>query len=384
MAIPEDRLSTEVVEAPFIPPEQEDRLSFKHDVEGGPIAIGNTSEGMNYQVWDLNYVANDIILTPRTSGLPSTIITVSGAQQISFCFDQNARPSIVYLTDSCYLYWYDSVVANFVTTEFTGVKSAMLSLDDKRIMQVGANDIIFWYTKEVSPGVYNLYHRKQRDRFLDEYLMAEGVFPYVWKSGMHEGIRGQIILAGSQQSSGVPPTLPPTIDPQANLNFELGDVYWNKTGDFVIDQVDPYAGNWSARLDTVPANLSELENTVYTALPALESPVFISCVAKGSAATTVKFGFRVYNSVKSLISTETVVKNITTDWAQLVHSFLAPSNAVYVRAFVESNSTDGTVLFDNFTYANVIDTGAFFEVELDATVYMKVEQSAEEFFEVEA
>jgi hypothetical protein len=194
MAIPQDRLSTEVVDDAFIPPEQEDRLSFQHDVEGGPIAIGDTSEGMNYQAWNLTYVGNDIILTPRTVGTPSTIINVAGAQQISFCFDQNARPSIVYISDSCYLYWYDSVVANFVTSEFTGVTSAMLSLDDKRALQVGANDIIFWYTKEVTPGQYNLYHRKQRDRFLDEYLMKEDVFPYIWKAGMHQGLRGKLTL----------------------------------------------------------------------------------------------------------------------------------------------------------------------------------------------
>ena len=62
-------------------------------------------------------------------------------------------------------------------------------------MQVGTNDIIFWYTKSITPNVYNLYHRRQRDRFTIEYLMKENVPLYLWKAGMHKGLRGKITLS---------------------------------------------------------------------------------------------------------------------------------------------------------------------------------------------
>lgn len=201
MAIPEDRLSTELVDDTYIDPEGFVRLSFLHDREGGPIGLTDTTEGMNYQDWELTYVGNNITLTPLTVGSPIVPVIAADVRQASFCFDQNARPSVVYLTETnCFLYWYDSTVANYVTTEFPGYVSGMLSLDDKRDMQVGVNDILFWYTKEVSPNEYWLYHRKQRDRFETEYLMREDpntpmpVPPYMWKAGMHEGLRGKVTL----------------------------------------------------------------------------------------------------------------------------------------------------------------------------------------------
>lgn len=200
MSVPDHKLSSSIVDAPYIPPEEEFRLSPLTDMEGGPVAVGNTTGGMNYQPWDLSVVGNDIILTPRNEGLPITVLSVEGLTQASFCFDQNARPSVAYKTSGgVFLYWYDTDAANFVTTPYPDAVSAILSLDDKRERQVNNNDIIFWYTKEVSPGVYHLFNREQRDRFTEEYRMeVSGVPPEVppvlWKAGMHQGLRGKITL----------------------------------------------------------------------------------------------------------------------------------------------------------------------------------------------
>lgn len=200
MTIPDHRLSNQVVDGIYVPPEGEIRYTFIDDKEGGPVALVDTSGGMNYQVWEMSYSDPDLILTPRDSGSPVTVLSVPGIRQASFCFDQNARPSVCYGTDSSFfLYWYDSDIAEFVTTEYPDVVGGMLSLDDKRYRQIGANDIIFWYTEEVSPNVYNLYTREQRDRFTIPYLMkvngvAPEVPPYLWKAGMHQGLRGKVTL----------------------------------------------------------------------------------------------------------------------------------------------------------------------------------------------
>ena len=203
MAILEDRLSTQLVDAPYLAPEDEVRYGFLTDFEAGPKYVSDTSGGMSYQMWDLSYVDPQITLTPRDEGAPYSVLSVAGCKQISFCFDQNARPSVFYSTQtSAFHYWYDTDVAQFVTTEYADFVSGHLSLDDKRTTQFSANDILLWYTKEDpgTPGVYYLYHRKQRERFTIEYVMRENpavpmpVPPYLLKAGMHRALRGKVTL----------------------------------------------------------------------------------------------------------------------------------------------------------------------------------------------
>ena len=385
MAIIQDRLSSTAEIAEYTPPEGDVRLSLLHDLEAGPIAITDTSAGMNYQKWVLSYEEPNIILTPQVVGSPSTIISVFGCTQISFCFDQNARPSIVYLTDtSCFLYWYDSTISNYTTTEFPGLASAILSLDDKRQIQISANDILFWYTKETSPGVFELYHRRQRDRFDTEFLMRENpaeqmpVPQYLWKAGMHKELRGQIALLSGGPGGTTPPVIPPgPVIPQANLDFELGDVYWQKTGDFAINTSDPYNGSWSAILNTIPANGSSLENAVYTTIAAGQM-ILLSYYIKGSIATTIKVGINFYNENKSFIAYKVQSINVTTNWTLESAEIIAPSNAVYARIRVESFSTDGIVSIDEFVFdANLyvveLATNEYFQVELDSLEYFRAE-----------
>ena len=209
MAIPDDRLSTTPIPADYIDPDGRDR-SFREDYEDGPIALQDTSEGLKYQPWKLTSSGGNFTLTPELVGSPTVILTGQDVVQCSFSFDQNARPAIVWIDSSSMakLYWYDSVLGDFTITDFGIMRSAMLSLDDKRYRQSGASDILFWYTLLQGDGTYNLYHRKQRNRYDTEILMAEGTLPLVYKTGMHEGLRGQITLAGGF-TVPVPPTVPP-------------------------------------------------------------------------------------------------------------------------------------------------------------------------------
>lgn len=198
MTIPDHRMSDEFIDAAYISPEDEGRLSFLHDIESGPIGYTDTTGGMNYQPWTLTYETNIIRLTPRNVGSPVDVFTLPGVVQASFCFDQNARPSVVYQDGTgVHHYWYDTDAADFVTTDYPAAVGCLLSLDDKRRRQVSVNDIIFWYTEEFAPNVYHLYTREQRDRFTVPYqMLANGVPlevpPYIWKGGMHRGLRGKV------------------------------------------------------------------------------------------------------------------------------------------------------------------------------------------------
>jgi len=194
MAIIEDRLSTTLVTNSYLYPDSKER-HINTDFENGPIAITDLSEGIQYQSWALTIVSGNFTLTPETTGSPVIILSGQDSIRCSFAFDKNGRPNIFW-TDSgnlSHFYWYDTVAADFVITDYPDVFSGMLSLDDKRVMESDVSDIILWYTRLVGPQ-YNLYHRKQRDRYGIEHLMKENTFPFIYKSGMHKGLRGQIVL----------------------------------------------------------------------------------------------------------------------------------------------------------------------------------------------
>ncbi len=407
MAIIEDRLSTTVVEDIYLDPDGRTR-TLNTDFEDGPIAVTDMSEGSQYQPWRLTFSSGDFIVTPEITGSPVVILSGQDSIYCSFTFDKNGRPSIFWKDSAnlCYLYWYDSTVAMFVTTDYFDVFHGMLSLDDKRVMESAASDVLLWYTRLVAGPQYNLYHKKQRDRYTIEHLMEEDISPYIYKAGMHEGLRGQLVL-GQSQIAVIPATLPPgPFAEQANLDFEFGDTYWTKVLDFVINQADPFGGSWSATLNTNPANYSTLENNVYTLIVTTiltqqgntildrsgniiisrstatpERFLPISCMVKGSIATSITLGFKFYNEIKSLIATETVSKNVSVIWARISYSILIPINAAYYRIFVESDATDGIVSLDNFSVISLLDV---YDVNLDSLANYSVELDTIELFEINA
>jgi hypothetical protein len=341
MAILQDRLSIEPVPDTFVDPDGRTRATLNEDWEAGPKAPVDTSEGVKYQAWKLTFAGGTFTITPEDFGSPVAVLEGQDSVQCCLAFDQNARPTLAWI-DSLgvgYLYWYDTSIADFTITDWGSVGSIALYLDDKRPIEIGigASDILFWYTVyEVDHWV--LYHRKQRDRYTVPHEMKDPSLQYIFKSGMHKGLRGQLEVASMQSAPSIPIVPPGPSSPQENLDFELGDIYWNKTGDFAIDQSDPFEDSWSAVLNTT--NYSTLENNVYTSL-APGSLVSISCMAKG----TVVLGIRFYNSAKSLITTDIAIESITVDWTQILHSTFSPANAVYMRLFVES---DDIISLDNF------------------------------------
>jgi hypothetical protein len=200
MAIPENRLSTIPITADWLSPDERDRI-WTEDYEAGPIAIGDPSAGQAYQSWHLTYAdgTGTFTVTPETTGSPVDVRTgILNVTQCTFAFDQNGNVTLAYTESGvAKLYWYDTAQQKFVTDTITDAIFPSVCMDDKRTTQNTANDIALFYTKQQPDTTYNLYYRKQRERFLTEYELEAGVPPYVYKFGMHAGLRIQIgLLSG--------------------------------------------------------------------------------------------------------------------------------------------------------------------------------------------
>ena len=201
MAIPEDRLSTDPVIGDLYPPDDIGG-GYTEDREKGPKGLNDTSEGTRYQNWYMLWEPStgDFVVTPEDVGVPSAVHNAALVTQCSFCFDNNAHVTIAYMADGLpYLWWYDTEIAGYTVTQLnTGAWFPMLTLDDKRPRQTAANDMMLYYTKQQPDLTWNLYKLEQRERFLTEQLMQEDVFPIMYKLGMNNGFRVQLVLRVSQ------------------------------------------------------------------------------------------------------------------------------------------------------------------------------------------
>jgi hypothetical protein len=190
----ENRMSTVPVPGLYLIPDNIIHNKFT-DNEAGPIARSDPSGGQKAQTWELIWEpgTGDFILTPQTIGDPVVVLNAVNVQQIGLAFDQNGQEAICYNTfTNGYLYWWDSSVPGFVTTDFgTEFLSLALTLDDKRSRQTQVNDVILWYIKLIG-NQYNLYNRIQRQRYTEETLMSENVDKYITQVGMHDGTRVQV------------------------------------------------------------------------------------------------------------------------------------------------------------------------------------------------
>jgi hypothetical protein len=198
VSIPDDRLSTTILEAEYLDPDGRDR-ELDEDYEMGPVDVNDPSLGLMYQVWKLTY-------NPGTSDLSITseitlqtyvgVLNIPNLTQCSLAFDQSGHLNISYTAAGvAFRFWYDTSIADHVTTNLgADVIGPQLTLDDKRDMEVGVSDVLMWYTRQQPDLSYNLYYTQQRDRYEDERLLTTNVRPYVWKLGMHIKLRVQVSL----------------------------------------------------------------------------------------------------------------------------------------------------------------------------------------------
>lgn len=197
MAIPEGRLSTDwaATESQYSMPE--DRVFYAYvNYERGPVAIEDTTEGLLYQNWTFSWDSGtgDVTATPE-SGPAQVVHNIPACSLISCTFDQNGRVNIAYINGNGYLWWYDTALGSRATRDLgSDIFSLSLYLDDKRETQNTDNDMLLWYTKQ-NGSVWDLYMAIQRDRFLVEYSMYNGLdVGFIHNSGMSYGLRGQLSI----------------------------------------------------------------------------------------------------------------------------------------------------------------------------------------------
>lgn len=197
MAIPQGRLSTEPVEAPFGVPDN--RVFYaRTSYERGPIAIEDVSEGLQYQNWQMYWSpeTEKIFLVGEDTSSITEIDTIPELVSLTFTFDQNGRVSYTYTTPtSSYLVWYDTALAQTVTTDLgPGAITPTIFMDDKRETQNQANDMMLWYTR-ANGDTFDLIKCLQRERFLIEHIERTGLTTqYIHNCGMNSELRVQFIL----------------------------------------------------------------------------------------------------------------------------------------------------------------------------------------------
>lgn len=165
--LPNDTLSTELVYAPFMQVKVAQHSVPLVDYELGGLAIGDPSGGLDVQLWTARYIGNDVVAFDE-AGNGTTVITMPGIVRLSMAFDQNMRPLIAYTTlAGSYLYWFDTFLNAFTTTEIPGALFLRLTLDERRFQFLNNSDVILAYNVGNS-----LRYRQQRDRFLTERTLV--------------------------------------------------------------------------------------------------------------------------------------------------------------------------------------------------------------------
>lgn len=204
VSMPNNTLSTTPVPSAFLPPRTTIRFSSiagRTDVHYGGIAVGDPSQGINYQLWTCFTDGNNVWLqapnTPAYVLLPNV-----GAAWVGLAFDQNARVFVAYadVNGNASYYWYDTTIPGYRTSTLSGViPRVFASLDDSRPALSESADILLAYVR-----TGNLYYRQQRDRYGVEYNL--GTAPSILvQIGMAHADRFQFAFQNVQNDQVVPP-----------------------------------------------------------------------------------------------------------------------------------------------------------------------------------
>ena len=178
---PDNRLSTTLVASPFTypynltPPNKQTAYSY------GGIGLSDPSQGLSVQLWTAYVQGDEILLDAPTLNSPLVVLSVPSAREISLAFDQNMNVALAYVQfGSTRLYWFDTLVGDYVITDYPNTVSPKITLDDRRELQTANSDIIFSYVRND-----NLYFRMQRERYLSEHLLKENVAARIERMGMN-------------------------------------------------------------------------------------------------------------------------------------------------------------------------------------------------------
>lgn len=187
--MPDNVLSTEPVVGRFVGARALAVTNFI-DYEDGGVAVNDTSQGHTFQIWRARLIRERVML-----GAPNTpefvLYEGAGITEISFAFDQLMRPVLAFMqAGQPKILWYDSSVPGQVVTNLpAGTITPRVILDDKRVTQAQASDVILAYVRSG-----NLYFCQQRERFTVERLLATGLESGILRIGFSNRLRLQFMM----------------------------------------------------------------------------------------------------------------------------------------------------------------------------------------------
>ena len=209
MALPQDVLSTEAYNAPFLPPRNRVKLVPTIDWELGGTDLNDGTDGLEVKVWTCEYIDGTFVISAPGSVTTDFLTIDQQLRSMSFTFDQNMQPMITWENedDEAYYHWFDPTIGG--SGDFTTVQLAAntitprCAMDDKRDNATlnGINDMILAYLQDGA-----LYMRYQQDRFLTEYtLVASGLEgAELDQIGMNDLLRFQFRLYGGPSQIPAP------------------------------------------------------------------------------------------------------------------------------------------------------------------------------------
>lgn len=189
--LPSNRLSTLSVPGNFLAPD-DDILPPLIARERGGIDLQDPSRGINFQNWTARYVSGEVLIGSETTAEQSVLVRAN-ISELDLAFDQNMNPALAFTeTDdngitSAFLWWFDTTVNQYVFFEIPDAYDLRITMDDKRDLVSGTNDIILIYLRDD-----NLYFRVQRERFTIERLLRENINGRLKRFGMADNLRLQI------------------------------------------------------------------------------------------------------------------------------------------------------------------------------------------------
>jgi hypothetical protein len=161
----------------YLPPDDAEN-EYLLDMESGPIALNDPTEGLFYQAWTLRYYGETGDFTLSAPNTAETIVlNAANVTEISLAFDQNGNPFIAFVEDDvAKFFWFDPVIPGDTVTNLPANSlTPRCCTDDKLETAAAANrsDVILCY---VNSGALKM--RKERDRYtIEEIIESDFVHP---------------------------------------------------------------------------------------------------------------------------------------------------------------------------------------------------------------
>ena len=170
---PDNMLSNPAVPSEFLSIISLPKQKLRAYATGG-VGINDTTQGLNFYIWRAQYLGGAIVLdVPSSPGVVATeILYLSEVTELAFSFDLAMKPVIAYtIAQVSYLYFYDTLTANFATINLgTGLSDLHMVMDELRPELSYRADLTFTYIFQNS-----LYIRTQRERYAVPYLLSMNI-----------------------------------------------------------------------------------------------------------------------------------------------------------------------------------------------------------------